>query len=173
MTRQKKTRKTGPIAARKLPKDEWKKKVVESNKKPVKYKGLPPGSRFNEKLNAPHAGQQTGATLNDPRHGSKKPIALIMPGKSNKQKAGKLNVVDLTPAEELALLENDERLQDFLDALDDGETLHAEDQAWVDQQLARFQQLAEILGLDLDDEDEEDEGGAPLWCYGLQVVLAG
>lgn len=159
MTRQKKTRKIGPVGARSVPKEERDKKLVESTKKPIKYKGLPPGSRFSTKLGTDQQGQQIDSKSKDPRHGSKKPIALIMPGGSSARKhVDKPESVNLTPAEELALLENDERLQDFLDALDDGEELHAEDQAWVDQQLARFQQLAEILGLDLDD-DEESEGG--------------
>lgn len=162
MTRIKKTRKTGPVAARSVPKEERKREIVEANKKPIKHKGLPPGSRFSVKENTNKAGQQVGPATTDPRHGSKKPIALIMPGGSaaathKKVKHEKtIPAADLTPAEELALLENDERLQDFLDALDEGAKLHVEDQAWVDQQLARFQQLAEILGLDLED-DEEDE----------------
>lgn len=153
MTRQKKTRKIGPVGTRSTPKQEREKKLVENPKKPLKHKGLPPGSRFSHKQGSNQHGQQAGAQPKDPRHGSKKPIALIMPKQSSKPEQP-----NLTPAEELALLENDERLQDFLDALDDGEELHAEDQAWVDQQLARFQQLVEILGLDLDDEEEYDGG---------------
>ncbi len=158
MTRQKKTRKIGPVGTRSVPKEDREKKPVESTKKPLKHKGLPPGSRFSAKLGTDQQGQQAGSQTKDPRHGSKKPITLIMPGtKAARKHVAKPELVDLTPAEELALLENDERLQDFLDALDDGEELHAEDQAWVDQQLARFQQLVEILGLDLDD-DENEEG---------------
>ncbi len=153
MTRQKKTRKLGPVAQRSVPKEDRKRDPVESNKKPVKHKGLPPGSRFNVKDNANKTGQQSGSKVADPRHGSKKAVSLIMPrGTVEKQKT-----TDLTPAEELALLENDERLQDFLDALEGGEKLHIDDQAWVDQQLMRFQQLVETLGLDVDDDDEEEE----------------
>lgn len=164
MTRIKKTRKTGPVAARSVPKEDRKREPVETNKKPVKHKGLPPGSRFSGKANTNKAGPQSGSEATDPRHGSKKPIALIMPGAraaaphKQMKHAETVPVADLTPAEELALLENDERLQDFLDALDEGAELHVEDQAWVDQQLARFQQLAEILGLDLEG-DEDDVGG--------------
>lgn len=151
MTRIKKSRKTGPVAPRSVPKAE-RKREQPAPKKPSKQKGLPAGSRFSVKAQT-ESPTMLGQQAKDPRHGSKKPVALIMPEPIvTKVKQ------PLEPAEELALLENDEQLQDFLAALDEGEILHADDQAWVNQQLARFQQLVEILGLDLDeDDDDEDE----------------
>lgn len=64
----------------------------------------------------------------------------------------------MSPEEELALLENDERLDSLLDLVDDGKALSAEDQAYVDQTLDRIDVLMEILGIELgDDEDDEEE----------------
>lgn len=63
----------------------------------------------------------------------------------------------LTPEEELTLLENDARLDSLLDLLDEGKTLSAEDQSYVDQTLDRIDVLMEMLGIELGDEDDEDE----------------
>lgn len=155
MTRIKKTRKTGPLAQRSAPKEERKREVVASGKKPGKHKGRPAGSRHSGQT-ARRSVAHDGSASRDPRFGSKKPIPLVLP--TSLQQDHKDEKPNLNPAEELALLENDERLQDFLDALDDGEILHPEDQEWVDAQLARFNELVEILGIDVEDEfdDEED-----------------
>ncbi|SUB14287.1 Der GTPase-activating protein YihI [Pantoea agglomerans] len=64
----------------------------------------------------------------------------------------------LTPEEELAKLENDERLDALLDRLENGETLSAEDQGWLDASLDRIDELMEQLGIVMDDaEDEQAE----------------
>jgi ribosome assembly protein YihI (activator of Der GTPase) len=66
--------------------------------------------------------------------------------------------VCLTPEEELAKLENDERLDALLDRLENGETLSAEDQGWLDASLDRIDELMEQLGIVMDDaEDEQAE----------------
>ena len=149
MTRKRKTRKIGPVGVRSTPKDERKQSLPTKGKKISDRKGLPSGSRFSPKKasQADNASARSGA--DDPRHGSKKPVQLIMPEQTKHATSAR----KIEPAEELAMLENDDRLQDFLAALEEGETLHAEDQAWVDEQLARYQQLVEILGIDIDDED--------------------
>ena len=61
----------------------------------------------------------------------------------------------LSPEKELALIENDQRLNDLLEQLDNGESISAVDQSWVDKQMARHQQLMQELGW-LDDDGEED-----------------
>lgn len=66
-------------------------------------------------------------------------------------------VAHLTPEEELAALENDERLDALLDRLENGETLKAEDQAWVDQTLDRIDVLMEKLGIALDDNVDDEK----------------
>ncbi|SXH07222.1 GTPase activator [Klebsiella pneumoniae] len=58
---------------------------------------------------------------------------------------------------ELELLENDERLDALLERLEEGGTLNAEEQSWVDAKLDRIDELMQQLGLSYDDEDEEEE----------------
>ena len=62
----------------------------------------------------------------------------------------------MTPEQELASIENDDRLNDLLDRLDAGETLEAAEQAWVDQRVDRYQELMDELGII--DTDEDDDG---------------
>ena len=63
----------------------------------------------------------------------------------------------MTPEEELAKLENDERLDTLLDRLEKGETLSGEDQAWLDETLDRIDELMETLGIALDDDAEDEQ----------------
>lgn len=167
MTRIKKTRKTGPLAPRSVPKEERQRDQSHAGKKPQKHKGKPAGSRHSAGAQAQQ--KATGGQPLDPRVGSKKPIPLVVPVTPKDQypivdekhavdQGAAAVPVTYSPEEELAMIENDERLQDFLDALDDGETLHEEDQAWVDEKLARFNQLVEILGINVDEEGDNEEG---------------
>lgn len=66
----------------------------------------------------------------------------------------------LTPQAELDMLENDERLDALLERLEEGESLSAEEQTWVNEKLDRIDALMEQLGIayDDDEEDEEDKG---------------
>ncbi|WP_156293273.1 MULTISPECIES: Der GTPase-activating protein YihI [Serratia] len=96
----------------------------------------------------------------DPRIGSKVPVALVVDAKAKAKPQPKPKTAAkprLTPEEELAKLENDERLDALLDRLDDGDTLNAEDQAYVEQTLDRIDALMEQLGIELGDEDDEVE----------------
>ncbi len=63
----------------------------------------------------------------------------------------------LSPQAELDMLESDERLDGLLERLEEGATLSAEDQAWVDAKLDRIDELMQQLGLSWDDEEEEEE----------------
>ncbi len=63
--------------------------------------------------------------------------------------------VRLSPEEELAKLENDPRLDELLDRLENGETLSAEDQGWLDAALDRIDELMEQLGIAMDDDEDE------------------
>jgi len=95
----------------------------------------------------------------DPRIGSRKPIALVVDEKSSKPQAPKAikeKKLVMTPEQELASIENDDRLNDLLDRLDAGETLEAAEQAWVDQRVDRYQELMDELGII--DTDEDDDG---------------
>lgn len=135
---------------------------ARERKRDNKRRGHKPGSRAN-----PEGGKNTSSTNDkkaDPRIGSKKAVPLVVETVlNNAPKAKKVvkPVVEAKPAlppeEELTLLENDARLDSLLDQLDEGKTLSAEDQSYVDQTLDRIDVLMELLGIELGDEDDEDE----------------
>jgi len=136
---------------------------ARDRKRDKKHSGNTSGSRAN-----PVTESQKGANgkpAKDPRIGSKKPIALGPDVVASKPKPAKVAkpVVEkkarLSPEEELAQLENDERLDALLDRLENGDALSAEEQAWLDQSLDRIDVLMEQLGIALDDgaEDEQAE----------------
>ncbi|MGX5915252.1 Der GTPase-activating protein YihI [Aliidiomarina sp. Khilg15.8] len=152
MTRQKKTRKPGPLGAKSQPKTQREHQEPASGKRPARVKGKPAGSRHNV--------QQDNKTVSknersgDPRVGSKRKIDLVAP-EAKPEKA------PLTPQQELEQLENNERLQALLAKLENGDELSRQDKVWVDEKLDRYQTLATELGLDdeddLDEEDDEDD----------------
>ncbi len=93
-----------------------------------------------------------GTVNKDPRHGSKKPIQLVKavtPTPEQKKKYA-------TPAQELAALEADQRLSDLLDKLDNDQSLSREQQAYVDEKMARHRILCDLLGI-VEDDDEDDD----------------
>ncbi|PTT44093.1 Der GTPase-activating protein YihI [Aeromonas sp. HMWF016] len=127
-------------------------------KRAAKRKGLKAGSRQQVEQ---QKGKSAGKQAKDPRIGSRKPVALIVEekgAKSTVSKAVKEKKLVMTPEQELASIENDDRLNDLLDRLDAGETLEAAEQAWVDQRVDRYQELMDELGIiDNDDDEEADE----------------
>lgn len=136
---------------------------ARERKRQKKRRGLVAGSRAN-----PESAQSKAAAQEkrDPRLGSKKPVPLVVEtvyGNAKKKPAPQKETKPrLSPEEELAMLENDPRLDALLDKLDDGETLSAEDQAFVDQTLDRIDVLMELLGIELgDDEDDEIDEEEP------------
>ncbi|MNU03314.1 Der GTPase-activating protein YihI [compost metagenome] len=60
------------------------------------------------------------------------------------------------------MLENDERLDALLERLEEGETLNAEEQAWVNAKLDRIDALMEELGISYEDDEDEEEKGDDL-----------
>lgn len=133
---------------------------ARERKRQSKHSGHSAGSRATGGTQE-KSGKGT-AQPKDPRIGSKKPIALgvtdVAPVK--KQHKPKSEKPMLTPQAELDLLENDERLDALLERLEEGETLSAEEQTWVNDKLDRIDALMEELGISYDDdeEDEEDKG---------------
>ncbi|MFM4830626.1 Der GTPase-activating protein YihI [Aeromonas rivipollensis] len=125
-------------------------------KRAAKRKGLKAGSRQQvEQGNKGGSGKQA----KDPRIGSRKPVVLIVEEKKSQSvvtKPQKEKKLVMTPEQELASIENDDRLNDLLDRLDAGETLEAAEQAWVDQRVDRYQELMDELGII--DTDEDDDG---------------
>ncbi|NLU15034.1 Der GTPase-activating protein YihI [Serratia liquefaciens] len=132
---------------------------ARERKRLKKRRGLASGSRTQ--VESANQKNKAGAQAKDPRIGSKVPVALVAEAKPKAKPQPKPKAEAkprLSPEEELAKLENDERLDALLDRIDDGETLSAEDQAYVDQTLDRIDALMEQLGIELgDDEDDEEE----------------
>ncbi|MBZ6388483.1 MULTISPECIES: Der GTPase-activating protein YihI [Pantoea] len=134
--------------------------VARDRKRDKKHRGNASGSRANPETSAGKSGQ--GNKAKDPRIGSKKPIPLVADGvtvsapvkKAAKPVAPK---VRLSPEEELAQLENSERLDALLDRMENGDTLSAEEQAWLDETLDRIDELMEQLGINMDDEAEDEQ----------------
>lgn len=126
-------------------------------KRQKKHRGHAAGSRTT-------AGQATTSSAHQPqprdsRIGSKKPVPLsgVTQRSPVKPPAMKSDKPVLSPQEELALLENDARLDALLERLEAGETLSAEEQRWLDTQLDRIDSLMQQLGLSYDDEENEEE----------------
>ena len=126
-------------------------------KRAAKRKGLKAGSR--QQVEQPK-NKSGNSQSKDPRIGSRKPVVLVVDDKQKKPavpKAVKEKQLVMTPEQELASIENDDRLNDLLDRLDAGETLEAAEQTWVDQRVDRYQELMDELGIIDNDDDEDDE----------------
>ncbi len=169
MTRIKKSRTSGPIGNRNKPAAEarqTRERPVETKKKGA---GLKSGSR-----NAPQQekAQHSGPANKDPRHGSKKPIALhvneaeqqlLQQAVDFKPKAqlAKVKVAAMPPEQELAELEQDEKLLDLVERVENGEILSGKDAKYFNAKTARHAELLTLLGLDEDDDDEVDADETP------------
>lgn len=129
---------------------------ARDRKRQKKHRGHTAGSRANGGEGA--SGSNKQKQQKDPRIGSKTPIALgLTEAPVTKQHKPKSEKPMLSPQDELALLENDERLDALLERLEEGETLNAEEQTWVDAKLDRIDALMQQLGLSYDDDEEEEE----------------
>ena len=135
MTRKKKSRRTGsgPTLQPRI-----KSSSKDTSKK--KGKGLSSGNRNSEIKNLPEIKQHS--IVND-KVGSKKKVPLINEAP---------NEESLREAEvRLVQLENDPRLNQLLDKVENGASLHPSDKKWMNQQLNEIESLFVFLGLD----DEE------------------
>ncbi|AWH88968.1 Der GTPase-activating protein YihI [Limnobaculum parvum] len=131
---------------------------ARARKRAKKRRGNSAGARTNVDSQSGKNQKSTGA-FKDPRIGSKTPVPLIVEGNQSvvaKPKAPKPpKVASIPPEQELALLENDDRLNELLDAVDDGKKLSAEEQRYVDNTLDRIDELMSILGIDLGDDEDD------------------
>ena len=163
MTRIKKTRTEKSIGAGKKPLAKQSERVKINAKK--KGKGRPSGAKANldgaTKKKSRNGGSDKPTF--DPKIGSKKAIELI-PQANNKNLEPKVIVKKKKPEPQLSLeqqlaqVENDERLNTLLDRLDAGEELIAKDLAYIDHQTARHRKLLTELGIDYNEvEDDEEE----------------
>nr|WP_213993524.1 Der GTPase-activating protein YihI [Sodalis sp. dw_96] len=122
-----------------------------------KRRGLAAGSRAQEGNKS--GGRSAAAANIDPRIGSKKPVPLIAAGAVAKPVAPKVIIPAevISPQAELDSLENDTRLDALLIRLEQDEILSVEEQAYVDEKLDRIDQLMTLLGIELDEEDGEED----------------
>lgn len=128
-------------------------------KREKKHRGHKSGSRNQDGASN---GQKNGQNVQaDPRIGSKKPIPLVV--ESNQPvarpvvKEKPVAKEKLTPEKELEMLESNDRLDEILARLEDGETITAQEQQYVDTCLDRIDELMNILGIEYADEDGDEE----------------
>ncbi|EHB89788.1 Der GTPase-activating protein YihI [Aggregatibacter aphrophilus] len=172
MSRQKKTRRVTdimptrktdkkpslPRSGRQATRYELDTKAREEKKK-RKHKGLASGSRHSA-VDAKTENQ--ALDVKDPRIGSRKKVPLMVEFVNKPEKGQTISVpqteskAKLDPMVELEQLENNECLNQLLDQLDEGKKLSAEDQQFVDECLARVEQLMTELGIAEEDENDED-----------------
>lgn len=165
MTRQKKSRNTGNNGQRHLPATEARKLRQPKEETKKKGAGKKSGSRNSviEQQNAQQAGH---SGPKDPRTGSKKPIALVAepvmasqvkPDMQPKARLSKAVVPGLSAAQELALIENDQQLQQLLERVENNEILTGKEAKYFNAKTARLEQLLEQLGLAEQPEVNEDD----------------
>ncbi|ABM22894.1 Der GTPase-activating protein YihI [Shewanella putrefaciens] len=152
MSRSKKTRKGGENSPKLQPRVKKQDRAVATGKR--KESGNKSGSRHNEGLILAQAPQQTATQKKDPRHGSKKPVALAIPAATETTQTAKAKQPKLTDEQKLLKLEEDPRLNQLLDMLEEGRNLNDADQKWLDQQLNKIEAL--MIKLGISDELDED-----------------
>jgi ribosome assembly protein YihI (activator of Der GTPase) len=161
MTRQKKSRKPGPLGAKSQPKIHREHQDPAAGKRPARVKGKPAGSRHNVHLDS--KAERKNTSSGDPRVGSKRKIDLVPPTERQLTQPATTGSAKaaMTPQQEFDQLENNERLQALLATLDEGGELSRNDQKWVDEKLDRYQELARELGVDVEDDEDEDDDLEP------------
>jgi len=161
MTRKKKTRTEKSIGAAKKPLLKQSERAKELSKK--KGKGRPSGAKANiDGAKSKNTRSSNGSNPKDTdiRVGSKKAIELI-PQTATKNLEPKIVVKkrkiepQLSIEQQLAQVENDERLNSLLDQIDDGIEISDKDQAYIDHQTAKHQKLIALI--DNNDEEEATE----------------
>ncbi|MEP3414020.1 MAG: Der GTPase-activating protein YihI [Gilvibacter sp.] len=146
MARQKKSRKVGKIGVAKTSSNVRK----PTEKRVKKHLGKPAGSRNSEALTD---SQDPKKVVKDPRHGSKKPVSLIVESSEHRTVSKKIKY--FSPSQELAAIEQDPRLASLLNKIEQGKKIAREDQQYVDHTLARHKVLCDLLGISNDDENHD------------------
>ncbi|MBT0586664.1 Der GTPase-activating protein YihI [Alteromonas oceanisediminis] len=157
MPRVKKSRKVGLIGTRKSPDHKRPSRIKGGKEDPhatrqKRKSGNAPGTRNNVESDNKPVARNSGSQ--DKRIGSKKPIRLVVDPKQKRPTPTRKRFA--TPAAELAALESDERFNALLDQLEDETPLSEADQQWLNERLARYQVLCDLLGITEDDEVETD-----------------
>lgn len=145
MAHSKKSRKTDQNAPKLAPRSKKNERVLAGKKKETGNKA---GSRHNSNLVG--GTQGSAAQKKDSRHGSKTAVKLDLPSQTiapKKEKGPKL-----TDEQRLLKLEDDPRLNQLLDMLEEGKELNEEDQKWLNKQLNTIESLMERLGITEQDD---------------------
>lgn len=164
MTRKKKSRKPG-VGSIGISKND--KSLIEAgkDKKPKKKTGKAAGNRQQEAM--PKKRTERGKPqAKDPRIGSKKPIELGVAVKTQAKKPAKASakpaaiaavrtVEQPSIAQQLAAIENDERLQLILAKQEDEESLTSEEIDYYNELMDKY----EALSAELPAEDDEEQQG--------------
>jgi len=178
MTRQKKSRNAGNNGQRHLPASEIRKVREHKDESKKKGAGLKSGNR-NSMQDVKSVSSQQQSAKKEPRIGSKKPIALgadaiqdpakdlLLPLQQPKALLKAVKPITLSPAQELAEIEADERLQALLERVEQDEVLTGKDAKYFNSKTARLTALLELLGMTDDDTSSdtmatEDEDEDPL-----------
>lgn len=174
MTRKKKSRKIGQIGVRKQ--DARPEKQSPNIRKKKAPKGQKSGTRNSllEENSVLSAGT-SGTVKKDPKLGSKKKIELVKSVVADKPKETKPQVnktpevklkkvvqQQVSPEQELAALESDEMLIDLAERVEAGEVLTGKDAKYFNKNMARYDELCELLGIE-DEEDDTDPLGSDQW----------
>ncbi|SQH74646.1 Der GTPase-activating protein YihI [Shewanella benthica] len=112
------------------------------------------GSRHNSNIVGGKDG--SAASKKDPRHGSKKAIKLDLPSQIQVQvkviAPKKEQGPKLTDEQKLFKLEEDPRLNQLLDMLEEGKDLSQDEQKWINKTLNQIEALMERLGITEEDD---------------------
>ncbi|OOF68731.1 Der GTPase-activating protein YihI [Rodentibacter caecimuris] len=129
---------------------------AREEKRKRKHKGLAAGSRHSAVDEQAKKKQQE---IKDPRIGSRKKVPLIVEFVNKPEKGITIPPLKesktIDPTVELERLENNEILNELLDALEEGKILSQKDQLFVDECLNRIAELMQILGIE--QEESEDD----------------
>ncbi len=154
MAKRKKSRKVGLIGVRK---ENWPERPPKRVKTPSasKTKGNESGTRqqLKQTNDAPQKNQKL-----DSKVGSKKPIDLnaYKPG-AKKPVANTPKVVKYkTPQDELNAIENNQELEALLEK-QLSKPLTGSELAFVEKMTARYQDLCDLLGIKVEDDEESDQ----------------
>ncbi len=147
MARSKKTRKVNENAPKHAPRTKKAERKVIGKKRD---NGKKPGSRQNEATLK--SDSKVAGTAKDPRHGSKKAIALTVETPAKPKTTPKPQQLKLSDQQRLLQLEEDSRLNQLLDQLEEGCVLSAVDEHWLNTQLDEIERLMEKLGKSAEDD---------------------
>lgn len=147
MSHSKKSRKVNENAPKLAPRTKKSDRALAGKKN---KSGNKAGSRHNSNIVGGKDG--SAASKNDPRHGSKKAIKLDLPSQVQVIAPKKEQGPKLTDEQKLFKLEEDPRLNQLLDMLEEGKDLNQDDQKWLNKTLNQIEALMERLGITEEDD---------------------